>query len=94
MDQDLLGDHDLLGFGGAVGGSFDEFAVVEGRTGTDEGDEVRRVHRPPAGLGGFYELERHSQAGRSGTGTLGDLAPVPDGGKRRLDGIVVLKWTQ
>jgi len=31
VDQDLLGDHDFLGFGVAAGGSFDEFAVVEGR---------------------------------------------------------------
>jgi len=31
VDQDLLGDHDFLGFGVAAGGSFDEIAVVEGR---------------------------------------------------------------
>jgi len=29
--------------------SFNEFAVDEGRAGTDEGDEVWRVHHPPAG---------------------------------------------
>jgi len=64
---------------GVVGGSFDEFAVVEGRTGTDKGNEVRCVYSPPTDLGGFDELERDGQAGRPGSGTLGDLAPVSDG---------------
>ena len=64
---------------GVVGGSFDEFAVVEGRTGADKGNEVRCVYIPPTDLGGFDELERDGQAGRPGSGTLGDLAPVTDG---------------
>ena len=81
----FLGDHDFLRFGGAAGGSFDEFAVVERRTGTDEGDEVGCVHRPPPGLRGLDQLERHRQAGSAGAGALGDLAAVPDGGEGRLD---------
>jgi hypothetical protein len=44
------------GVGGRVGGSFDEFSVVDGRTGPDQGDEMRCVQRPPAGLGGFDEF--------------------------------------
>jgi hypothetical protein len=39
-------------------GSFDELAVGEGRSGSDEGDEMGRVDHAPAGLGGFDELER------------------------------------
>src|SRR6478609_11246737 len=84
VDQDLLGDHDLLDAGG---GAFDELAAAERGAGTDEGDQVGRVHRAPAGLGGLDELERHGQAGRSRAGALGDLAAVPDGGKGRFDGI-------
>ena len=87
MDQDLLGDHDFLRFGGAAGRSFDEFAVVERRTGTDEGDEVWCVHRSPPGLRGLDELERHRQTGGAGARALRDLAPVPNGGEGRLDRI-------
>jgi len=47
VDQDLLG-----GCGwGVLAGSFDEFAVDEGGSGTDQGDEMRRVDRAPAVLG-------------------------------------------
>ena len=47
VDQDLLG-----GCGwGVLAGSFDEFAVDEGGSGADQGDEVRRVDRAPAVLG-------------------------------------------
>lgn len=41
---------------GAFVGSFDELAGVED---ADEGDQMRCVHRPPAGLGGLDELEHH-----------------------------------
>ena len=85
MDQDLLGDHDFLRFGGAAGGSFDEFAVVERRTGADEGDEVWCVHRSPPGLRGLDELERHRDTGGTGAAAFGDLAAVPDGREGRLD---------
>lgn len=34
-----------------VGGSFDEFALLEPGAGPDEGDQVRRVDRAPALLG-------------------------------------------
>src|SRR5690348_17410345 len=39
VDQDLLGDHDLLDAGG---GAFDELAAAERGAGTDEGDKVGR----------------------------------------------------
>ena len=58
----------------------------EGRTGTDEGDEVGRVHGPPPGLRGLDELERHRQTGRPGAGAPGDLAPVPDGRETSTSG--------
>jgi len=34
---------------------------VEHRARAHESDEVRTVDRPPAGLGGFDQLERHRQ---------------------------------
>jgi hypothetical protein len=43
VDQDLLGG---LLFGGVVG-AFDEFAVVKSGAGTDQGDQVGRVHGAP-----------------------------------------------
>ena len=47
VDQDLLS-----GFGlGFLAGSFDELAVDEGRSGADEGDQVRCVDHAPVVLG-------------------------------------------
>jgi len=47
VDQDLLG-----GFGlGILAGSFDEFAVGEGGSGADQGDEMRCVDGAPVILG-------------------------------------------
>ena len=62
VDQDLLRDHD---FGVLVGRPFDELAFAERGAGSDEGDKVRRVHRAPAALSRFNELERHRQPGRA-----------------------------
>ena len=46
VDQDRLG-----GFGlGVLAGPFDQFSVDEGRSGADQGDEMRRVHTAPAVL--------------------------------------------
>src|SRR5450759_2319249 len=66
-------------------GSFKEFALLEHRAGTDQCDQVRRVHGSPAGLRGLDELERHRDPGGSGTGSPRDPAPKPDGGEGRLD---------
>lgn len=41
-------------------GSSDLFAVLEGDTGADEGNEVGSVHGSTSGLGILDELERHS----------------------------------
>jgi aminopeptidase N len=46
---------------GLVVGSFDEFAVGEGCAGADEGDQVRCVHRAPAGLCRLDQFEGHGQ---------------------------------
>ena len=46
VDQDLLGGFRL----GVLAGSFDEFAVDEGRSGADQGDEVGCVDGAPAVL--------------------------------------------
>jgi hypothetical protein len=46
VDQDFLGS----GGWGLVLGSFDQSAVVKAGAGADEGDEVGRVDRAPAGL--------------------------------------------
>jgi GAF domain-containing protein len=46
VDQDRLGSFRL----GVLAGPFDEFAVDEGRSGADQGDEVRCVHSTPAVL--------------------------------------------
>ena len=46
VDQDLLG----CVFLSLLAGSLDEFAVGEGRSGADQGDEVRGVDGPPAVL--------------------------------------------
>ena len=89
VDQDLLG----CGVDGLAVGSFDELAGFEAGSGADEGDEVGCVHRPPAVLGGFDELERHRQASGSRTRALGDLGAVPDGREGRL-GFVVRRWIQ
>jgi len=51
------------GFGVLV--MFDEFAVLEFRSGADEGDQVWGVDRAPAGLGGFDEFECHGDPGSS-----------------------------
>jgi hypothetical protein len=59
--------------------SFDECAVFEVRSGSDEGDEVRGVDRTPSMLGGFDELERHRDPGGAGAGAIGDALPEPDG---------------
>jgi hypothetical protein len=44
-------------------GSLDELASLELRAGADEGDQMWRVDRSPAGLGRLDQLERHRQAG-------------------------------
>jgi len=77
VDEDLLGCFGL----GVVAGSFDEFAVGEGSSGADEGDEVGRVDGAPAVLRRLDELERHGQARGPGSRALGDLGPVPDRGE-------------
>ena len=46
VDQDRLGSFGLDLFTGPL----DEFAVDEGRSGADQGDEVGRVYRAPAVL--------------------------------------------
>lgn len=43
-------------------GAFDEVAAFEAGSGPDEGDEVGRVHGPPAGLGGLDELKTIARA--------------------------------
>ena len=70
---------------GLAVGSFDELAGLETGSGPDERDEVGCVDRPPAGLGGLDELERHRQPGGSRTRALGDLRAVPDGREGGLD---------
>ena len=50
--EDLLGGFRL----GVVVGSFEEFAGDEHSAGSDERDEVRGVHCPPAILGGLDEF--------------------------------------
>jgi len=47
---------------GDVSGAFEKFAFVEDRTSTDEGDQMRRVDGPPAGLGGVDELVSHGDS--------------------------------
>jgi len=73
-------------------GSFDEFAVDEGRASTDESDQVGCVHRAPAGLGGLHELERHRDPGGPRAGAFGDALSQPDGGEGRLDAYLELRW--
>ena len=51
-------------------GSFEEFALLEGGAGADQGDQVLGFHGAPAGLCGLDELERHRHAGRSHSGPL------------------------
>lgn len=55
MDWVVLGD---LGCGCLLLHFRDGFAVFEGGSGADEGDEVGRVDGAPPLLGGFDELER------------------------------------
>jgi hypothetical protein len=66
-------------------GSFDEFAVVEGGAGSDQGNQVRGVDHPPARLGCFDQLERLREAGGAVAGAFGDPLTEPDGGEGRLD---------
>jgi hypothetical protein len=44
-------------------GAFDEVAVLEAGSGADQGNEVGRGDRAPAGLGGLGELEHHRACG-------------------------------
>lgn len=41
--------------------AFDDHPLVETCPGTNERNEVRGVHCPPAGLGGFDQLEHHGE---------------------------------
>ena len=60
------------GFGwGDVGGAFEEFALVEGGAGADEGDQVWGIDGSPAGLRGLDELVGHCHPGRTRTRPLG-----------------------
>ena len=70
---------------GVLSGPFDEFAVDEGRAGTEQGDEVGSVDGAPAVLRCLDELERHRQPCGPRAGALGDLGPVPDSGEGGLD---------
>jgi hypothetical protein len=49
------------------------------------GDEVWRVDRPPAGLGGLDELERHGDSGGAGAEAFRDPLAEPDGGEGGLE---------
>lgn len=60
--------------------SLDEHSVVELCPGTDQGDEVRGVHRPPTGLGGLDQLEGHSEPCRPRSRSLGPQAHRGEGG--------------
>jgi 2-polyprenyl-6-methoxyphenol hydroxylase-like FAD-dependent oxidoreductase len=44
---------------------FEQFAFVEHRAGTDQGDQVRGVDRSPAGMRGVDELVGHGNSGRT-----------------------------
>jgi len=55
---------------------------------------VGGVDRAPAVLRGLDELERHRDARRTRTGSLGDALTEPDGGEGGLDGLVVRRWIQ
>jgi hypothetical protein len=50
--------------------AFEQFAFVEYRAGTDEGDQVRGVDRPPTGLGDVDELVGHGNSRALCAGTL------------------------
>lgn len=67
--------------------SFDQHALVEGRAGSDEGDQVGCVDRAPAALGGLNELVGHGDSGGAGARPLGDPLAQADGREGRLDGI-------
>jgi len=67
--------------------AFDEFAVLEFGSGSDEGDEVGRVDGAPAALRGFDELVGHRDPGGAGAGPFSDPLPEPDGGEGGLDRI-------
>jgi hypothetical protein len=57
--------------GGVVrAGPFDELTVFEAGAGADQGDEMWPVYRPPAGLSGLDEFERHREAGGLDPGPL------------------------
>jgi hypothetical protein len=60
VDQDRLAGFLV----GVLAWSFDEFAVDEGRSGADQGDEVGRVDGAPAVLRGLDQLDRRGQLGR------------------------------
>ena len=77
-----------------VVGAFDELAVDEGGTGTDERDEVGRVHHPPPLLGRLDQLERHRDAGGPVAGTLGHPGSEPYRCEGRSIGFVVRRWIQ
>src|SRR6516225_152688 len=83
------GDVGYAGLGwsgrGDVDGAFEQFALVEHGAGTDEGDQVRRVHHAPAGLRGLDQLVGHGDTGGAGTGALGDPGSQAHGGEGRLD---------
>jgi hypothetical protein len=76
----------LLGDGVFVE-SLDELSIDEPSSCADERDQMGRVHRSPAGLGGLDQLEGHGQAGGPRAWPLGDLGAMPHGGEGAFDGV-------
>lgn len=68
-----LGDQDTVGFVGHVSGSFEEFAMVEVRTGTLEGDKVGASTALHLDGAASLELECHCESGCAGSGAFRDL---------------------
>jgi hypothetical protein len=73
--------------------TFYQEPAFETGTGPDQGDQVGCVDDAPAFLGGFDELERYREGGRTGSGASGDLGAQPDRAERGLDGYLELaEW--
>jgi hypothetical protein len=89
------GGRHVGGFGwGDVDGAFEEFALVEGGAGADEGDQVWGIDGSPAGLCGLDELVGHCQPGRARTRSLVTLVLKRTVAKLLSMGFVVLRCTQ
>ena len=80
--------------GGDGGGAFAQFALVENRAGTDQGDQVWGVDGSPTGLSGVDQLVGHRDTAAREPGPLVTVVRNRTVAKVDSIGLVVRRWIQ